>query len=174
MVSEVTERVSKTKGVPDTYFDNYYEGLEERAVARSNETCYGGSQFAGILFGFLVAFILDLLIGFETLTMFGLATGSSFAFYGSQIENPLHVNRKSFSLLSIVIFIIGEILGVWISIADDGILSIFLLSILSTTLATCSSPLLGDRSLDVYSSLSPSNDDKNPTTTSSTTTTMVH
>ena len=146
MVSEVNERVSKTKGLPNTYFTDYYEGLEERAVSRSNDTCHGGSQFAGILFGFLVGLILDLLIGFETLTMFGLATASSFAYYGSQIENPLYVNRRKFSFLSIIIFLIAEFFGMWISIGDDDILSIFLLSILSTMLATCGTPLLNDSS----------------------------
>ena len=72
------------------------DDFSEKAIAQANNTCIGGSQLASLLLGFLCGFIMDLSLDIDIITLTSISLGSSFAFWGSKLDDPLDINPKLF------------------------------------------------------------------------------
>lgn len=113
----------------------------QKAIESANQTCPCGSQLAGILMGFLLAFISDLIIHNEFITMVIMCIGSAFGTLGSQLPSPFSIKSNDFISFSIIVFIMSLIFRMFFPVTD-GMGSIFMLTVLSSSTTNYMRPLL--------------------------------
>ncbi len=113
---------------------------DELAGRDAAQMCGNGTLLVGVGFGFVSGLCCSILTNSHFFTLVSISLASAFGQLGSQIKNPLEMNRKDFVFLSAVLLLVSLVLSILIPVHDN-LGGMFIVTAVSAYITNASRPL---------------------------------